>query len=193
MNFKQFIQNLYSRCFGLLRSPMDEWTRIKEEQDSIWQIIIKFILPLLMIAALASMVGGYIHREGNGWGSGMLIIAGLRPVLGISVALGICIPAISAMMGTFGGTPQLNTAAKLVFFTFIPVLLSIIILGIWPEVFIVGLFSLYSYYIIYFGTQVLADIPAERQSNFSMLAATMILVVYLIINFILTSFFGAIH
>ena len=193
MNFKLFIWNLIFRCLGIIGSPKEEWKKIKEEDDSIWQMITRFLLPLLFILALASMIGGYFRREESAWTSGLLIIAGLQPLLSISVSLLISTVAINAMIVTFRGTQNVNLAFRLVFFSFIPVILVSIILGVWSELYITGLFSLYSFYIMIFGVRILTDLPHDRESNFSTLASTVILVVYLIANFILSSFFGAIH
>jgi len=193
MNFRVFIQNLYLRCLGIIWSPKEEWTRIKEENESIWQMLVSFMLPLLIISAITSMIGGYIHRGDTGWNSGLLVIYGAIPVLSISLTIALSIPAINAMTGSFGGTPNFNQSSQLVIFSFLPVILVIIILGLSPEIYLIGLFALYSYFIMFIGTQVLPDIPPERQSNFSTLSSTMMLVIYLIINFILSAFFGAIH
>lgn len=193
MNFKLFIWNLFSRCLGIIGSPKEEWIKIKEEDDSIWQMITRFLLPLLFISALASMIGSYFHRDESAWTSGLLIIAGLRPLLSISVSLLISTVAINAMIVTFRGTQNVNLAFRLVFFSFIPVILVSIILGVWSELYITGLFSLYSFYIMFLGVRILTDLPHERESNFSTLSSTVILVVYLIANFILSSFFGAIQ
>ena len=193
MNFKLFIQNLYSRCLGILRSPEDEWVKIKDEEDSNWFILLRFILPLMLITVITSMIGGYIHSGGRIWVTGVLFISGLRPILSISLSIIISVPVINLMLGTYGDKPGPNRAAKLVLFTFIPIILVIIVLGLWPEMYFLGLFSLYSFYLMYFGTKVMTQIPAERQSNFSNLSSMMILVIYLIVNFVLSSFFGAIH
>ena len=177
----------------MIWSPKEEWTRIKEENESIGQILVSFMLPLLLISAVTSMIGGYIHRGDTAWNSGLLIIFGIRPVLSISLSIALSIPAINAMIGTFGGTSGFNQTSQLVIFSFLPVILVTIILGLTPEIYLVGLFALYSYYIMFIGTQILPDIPPERQSNFSTLSSTVMLALFLILNFIISSFFGAIH
>lgn len=101
--------------------------------------------------------------------------------------------AINAMIKTFGGTPNVTQAAKLVVYSFVPGILVAIIFGMIPWFYILGLFFLYSFYIFFQGTPLMLDIPHERQSNFSTLSSTTILVIYLVISFILSSFFGAIE
>lgn len=193
MKFKLFIQNWYFRCLGIIGSPKGEWIKIKEENNSIFQLLINMAFPLLLIVGFATSLGTFIHREGNSLGPALLIIAGVMPILSISLSLGICILAIKAMLRTFGGFSDFDISTKLVLFTFIPVILVTIVLNLAPEVYLAGLFSLYSFYILHFGTQVLSGVPAERQSNFSTLSSMIILAVYLLVNYILSAIFSAIQ
>ena len=193
MNFKLFIKNLFPRCTGIIVSPKEEWIYIKEEKSSFLQLITGFLLPLLLLVAVASVLGSYIPMFGKVLAPEILVVSALKPVLSILLSAVISILAINAMIGTFGGTPDVNRASKLVMYSFVPGILVTIIVGMAPWFYILGLFFLYSFYIFFLGTPVLLDIPAERQSNFSTLSSTTILVIYLMISFILSSFFGAIQ
>jgi len=193
MNFNLFIKNLFSRCVGIIGSPKEEWIKIKAEDDSIFQLITNFLLPLLLLTVLASMIGSYIQMIGSVFAPDVMVTSGLRPFLSISLSVLISILAINAMIKTFGGTPDINQSSKLVVYSFVPGILVAIIFGMAPWFYILGLFFLYSFYIFFHGTPVLSDIPTERQSNFSTLSSTTILIIYLIVNYILSSFFGAIQ
>lgn len=193
MNFNLFIKNLFSRCIGIIVTPKMEWIKIKEEDSSIFQLITGFLLPLLLLAVFASMIGSYIQMVGTGFVPDVLVTSGLRPFLSISLSIVISILAVNALIGTFGGTPNVNQASKLVVYSFVPGILVAIIFGMAPWFYILGLFFLYSFYIFYLGTPVLLNIPTERQSNFSTLSSTTILIIYLMVSFILSSFFGAIQ
>jgi hypothetical protein len=193
MNFNLFIKNLFTRCIGIIKSPKDEWIRIKEEDGSFFQLIVNFLLPLLLLTAVASMTGSYFQLAGSESAVNIVVVSGLRPFLSILISVSLSILAINAMISTFGGTPDLNIAAKLVIYSFVPGIVVAIIFGMAPWFYILGLFYLYSFYIFFLGTPVLLNIPTERQSNFSTLSSTTILVIYLIVSFILFSFFGAIQ
>jgi Yip1 domain len=195
MNFNIFIKNLFSRCIGIIASPKAEWIKIKEENDSIFQLLTNFLLPMLLITIVASIIGSYFQMivAGEEFVSYVLIIAGLKPVLSILISIFISILAINAMIRTFGGTSDANLAAKLVVYSFVPGILVEIIFGVTTWFYILGLFFLYSFYLFFQGTPVLLDIPTERQSNFSTLSSATILVIYLMVGFILSSFFGAIQ
>ncbi|HZK96308.1 MAG TPA: Yip1 family protein [Prolixibacteraceae bacterium] len=193
MNFNLLIKNLFSRCFGIIVSPKLEWIKIKEEEGSIYQLIANFLFPLLILTAIASMIGSYFQMIGNGFAWDIIIISGLRSLLSILISILMSILAINAMIKTFGGTPNVTEASKLVVYSFVPGILVAIIFGMIPWFYILGLFFLYSFYIFFHGTPLMLDIPQERQSNFSTLSSTTILVIYLMISFVLSSFFGAIE
>ncbi len=192
MNFNLFIKNFFSRCIGIIVSPKLEWIKVKEEDGSFFQLIANFLFPLLILTAIASMIGSYFQMAGNGFATNILIISGLSPFLSILISILMSILAINSMIRTFGGTPNVNQAAKLVVYSFVPGILVAIIFGMIPWFYILGLFFLYSFYIFFHGTPVMLNIPQERQSNFSTLSSVTILIIYLMISFILSSFFGAI-
>jgi len=193
MNINQFIKNLFSRCIGIIASPKEEWIKIKEEDGSFFQLMVNFLFPLLILTAVAAMIGSYFQMAGNGFSWDIIIVSGLRSVLSILISILMSILAINAMIKTFGGTPNLTQASMLVVYSFVPGILVAIIFGMIPWFYILGLFFLYSFYIFFHGTPVMLNIPTERQSNFSTLSSSTILIIYLMISFILSSFFGAIQ
>lgn len=193
MNFNQFIKNLFSRCTGIIASPKMEWNKINEEEGSAFQLAVYFLFPLLILTAIAAMIGSYFQMSRNTFAREIVLVAGLRSFLSILISIIISVLAINSMIRTFGGTPNINQAAKLVVYSFVPGILVAIIFGMFPWFYILGLFFLYSFYIFFQGTPVMLDIPPERQSNFSTLSSTTILIIYLMISFILSSFFGAIQ
>ena len=193
MNFNQFIKHLFSRCTGIIASPKVEWHKIKEEEGSFFPLAVYFLFPLLILTSIASMVGSYLQMSGSGFARDIIIVAGLSSFLSFLISILVSILAVNAMIRTFGGTPNINQAAKLVVYSFVPGILVAIILGMIPWFYILGLFFLYSFYIFFQGTPVMLDIPPERQSNFSTLSSATILAIYLMISFILSSFFGAIQ
>ncbi len=193
MNINLFIKNLFSRCIGIIASPKEEWIKIKEEDGSFFQLMANFLFPLLILTTVAAMIGSYFQMAGNTFSWDIIIVSGLRSVLSILISVLMSILAINAMIKTFGGTPNLTQASKLVVYSFVPGILVAIIFGMIPWFYILGLFFLYSFFIFFQGTPVMLNIPPERQSNFSTLSSSTILIIYLMISFILSSFFGAIQ
>jgi len=150
------------------------------------------LLPLLVLTAVASVIGSYLQMVGNGFASDILVISGLLSFFSILISVLLSILAVNSMIRTFGGTPNLMQASKLVVYSFVPGILVVIIFVLIPWLYILGLFFLYSFVIFFQGTPVLLNISRQRQSNFSILSSAMILIIYLVIRFILSSFFGTI-
>jgi len=192
MNLNQFVKNIYSRCIGIIASPKEEWIKIKSEDASFFQLITNFLLPLLILTAGASVIGSYFQMVGSGFAFDILVIAGLLSFFSILISVLLSILAVNSMIRTFGGTPNLMQASKLVVYSFVPGILVVIIFVLIPWLYILGLFFLYSFVIFFQGTPVLLNISRQRQSNFSILSSAMILIIYLVIRFILSSFFGTI-
>jgi len=192
MNLNQFVKNIYSRCIGIIASPKEEWIKIKSEDASFFQLITNFLLPLLILTAGASVIGSYFQMVGSGFAFDILVIAGLLSFFSILISVLLSILAVNSMIRTFGGTPNLMQASKLVVYSFVPGILVVIISVLIPWLYILGLFFLYSFVIFFQGTPVLLNISRQRQSNFSILSSAMILIIYLVISFILSSFFGTI-
>ena len=192
MKFNIFFKNLFSRCIGIILSPKKEWTLIKEEDDSFLDLMMSFLFPLLVLIIASSMIGSYILMIGKEFTMEDLLSSALRQLSSILLSIVISIFAVNGMIGTFKGTPKLKNAAKLVIYSYVPGILVAVVLGIAPWFYILGLLFLYSFYIFFQGTPVMLDIPVERQSNFSTLSSTTMLVVYLMINLILSRVFDAI-
>lgn len=192
MKFNIFFKKLFSRCVAIIYSPKKEWTLIKEEDDSFLDLMTRFLFPLLVLMIASSMIGSYILMIGKEFAMDVLLSSALRQLSSILLSIVISIFAVNGMIGTFKGTPKLKNAAKLVIYSYVPGILVAVVLGIAPWFYILGLLFLYSFFIFFQGTPVMLDIPVERQSNFSTLSSTTMLVVYLMINLILSRVFDAI-
>lgn len=177
---------------GVIFSPKKEWPLINEDDESLLNLIMRFLFPLLFLLVISSMIGSYILMIGKVFALDVLLSSALLQLVSILLSIFINIFIINGMIGTFKGTSSLKNAAKLVIYSYVPGILVAIILGIAPWFYILGLLYLYSFYIFFQGTPVMLDIPDERQSNFSTLSSTMMLVVYLMINLILSRAFDAI-
>lgn len=193
MNFNPFVKNLFTKSVRIVRSPKEEWLSIKTDQQTIFQLFTTFLLPLLLLTSVAAITGSYFQTDAHPITLSKLIVSGLKPFLSLLISIFLSILAVNAMIRTYGGNQDLNLAAKIVIYSYIPGIVATIIVGLFPVLYLSGLFFLYSFYIFFQGTPILLDIPYERRSNFSALSSTTILVSYLIVSSILYAFFGAVQ
>jgi hypothetical protein len=188
MNF-DFIKEIFNRCIEIIAHPKEEWKRIKDEDLSLFQLFRDFLFPLITVSIITSMIGGMLRMSGVGFNSQVLLIEGLQEFLSLTISFSINILIINELMKTYGGVKNINMAANLVIYSSVPIILVSILLGLSTWLYIIGLFSLFVFYIFYHGTPVMLDLPEERQSNFSILSAMTILIIYLLISFIISTAF----
>jgi hypothetical protein len=188
MNFN-FIKEIFNRCIEIIAHPKEEWKRIKDEDLSLFQLFRDFLFPLITVSIITSMIGGMLRMSGVGFNSQVLLIEGLQEFLSLTISVSISILIVNEMMKTYGGVKNINIAANLVIYSSVPIFLVSILLGLSTWLYIIGLFSLFVFYIFYQGTPVMLDLPEERQSNFSILSAMSILIIYLLVSFIVSTAF----
>jgi hypothetical protein len=192
MDLVGFLQNLYSRCFGLIRSPKKEWYRINEEQLTVGQLIFNYVFPLVLIVVVASMVGDYLNRDVASWTSQFFGVAAVRSFLIFAISFGASITALDALIRFYVGYPDVNLASKLVFFSFVPIMLSAIACSFMPDLLLAKLLSLYGAYLMFYGAQLVPGIPSNDRPIFRMASVILILAIYFPVNFVLSAFLGAI-
>lgn len=192
MDLVEFLQNLFSRCFGLIRSPKKEWYRINEEQLTVGQLIFNYVFPLVLIVVVASMAGDYLNRDAASWTSQFFGVAAVRSFLIFAISLGASITAIDALIKFYVGYPDVNLASKLVFFSFVPIMLSAIACSFIPDLLLAKLLSLYGAYLMFYGAQLVPGISSNDRPVFRIVSAILILAIYFLVNFILSAFLGAI-
>lgn len=191
MKFSSGIKNFFSSSVELIYSPEKGWERVNHEAHSFGRVFAQFLLPWLLLITMASMIGSYLQTIDKGFFPDVMIFNGTKTLLGVILSLGISLLVVNALIGTYKGTPNLSHATLLVFYSCVPFFMSTVIIELIPWLYILGLFSLYSFYIFIKGTPVILDIPVEKQSNFSTLSVSAILVVYLMTNVVVNQFFKA--
>jgi len=188
MNFN-FIKEIINRCIEIIAHPKEEWKKIKDEDLSIFHLFRDFLLPLIAISVVTSMIGESLRMSEVGFDSQVLLIEGMREFLSLTISFTISILIVNELIKTYGGVKNINIAANLVIFSSVPIILVSILLGLSSSLYIFGLFSLFVFYILFHGTPVMLDLPEERQSNFSILSAMTILIIYLLVSFIISTAF----
>jgi hypothetical protein len=193
MNLKQFVIRLYLRTTGIVRSPHDEWIRIKNADYTIWHMILFYILPLSFITILLSCTGSYLHPHEHFDLPRFLLISALRPMLVIGTTLVVAFKIMGYIFLAFKNSPKSKTIATLLFFAFTPVYAAMALITLLPSYLLAVLPLLYTFFIMRKGVDVLTNIPVDRKTEFSNLCSLVVLTIFLALNLILSSFFGAIH
>ncbi|NLC48870.1 MAG: YIP1 family protein [Bacteroidales bacterium] len=180
---KQFIVN-----------PKLEWEVAKQDSDSAQQHVMKYVLPLALISAVAIFIGvgligyrvlGYrVQSVSGGLAQAIMSLA--------SILIGVYLSGfvIHKLAPTFNTTVSLDKAVKLVGFSYTAILLAGILNIFPPLAFFTFLGGLYSLYILYIGFKPMTNVSEEKSTSYFIVSLLVIVAVYVIIGIILAGIIG---
>jgi hypothetical protein len=182
--------NLINRARNMLLTPKTEWVVIAGEKPDANQIILNYVTPLVIAAAIAAFIGyGFIGV--NVWGlriasiSWGLYYAILQLVLGIA-SVYITAFVVDALAPSFESEKDFGRSMKLVAYGSTPSLIASLF-AIFPPV--AGIISIigagYSIYLWYLGLGPIKKTIEDKKAIYLVIIFVILLVVYLVIGFII--------
>jgi hypothetical protein len=184
------LNRLINRVKNILLTPKTEWPVIEQEQSTVQQLYLEYILILAAIPAVATLIG-FSSK------TGMISMLGAKVTYGFSYAISAAISSfiISCLMvfvmahiidflaPNFGGTKNFAQAFKLATYSYTAswvggIFLIIILLS--P---VMLLFALYGIYLLYLGLPVLMKCPTDKATSFT----AVILVCGIVLGFVLSN------
>ncbi|MBS0319880.1 MAG: YIP1 family protein [Proteobacteria bacterium] len=177
---------ILARVKAILLSPKTEWPVIAAESRTSGQIIGGYVVPLVILSALASFIGlaligttvfGVTVRTPIGAGIVQMIMTIVLTVIGLYIDAMI----INALAPTFGGQKDSLRALKVAAYSFtaawVASLFSII-----PMLGILGIIgALYSLYLMYLGLPVLMRSPADKAFGYTAVVVICTIVLYMLV------------
>lgn len=174
--------------------PKFAWEKHKTDTTSAQDHLLKYVLPLALIPAIATFIGvGLIGTSLYGerilsleYGLTQAIVSLLSALIGVWFSGFV----IHKLAPTFNTTVSLDNAVRMVGFAYTPVwvagVLNIIpVLGI--LIFIAGIYSLY---VLYLGFEPVTKVPEDKKLGYFIVSLITIVVVSAIVGFILGRIFG---
>lgn len=188
------MDKIISTAKQFILSPKSEWEVVKSDKDTAHQHVMKYVLPLALISAVAIFVGvgligyrvlGYrIQSVSGGLAQAIMSLASIL----ISVYLSGFV--IHKLAPTFDTTVSLDKAVKLVGFSYTAILLAGILNIFPPLAFLTFLGGLYSLYILYIGFKPMTNVSDEKSTSYFIVSLLVIVGVYVIIGMILAGIIG---
>ena len=174
--------NIIERVKKIILKPKDEWVIIDQETTSVQELVTRYLMPLALIAAIASFVGyGFIAKHGFGIGVKFGIIYFVVYLGGALISAWI----IDSLASSFGSTKDFRKAMQLVIYSYTPMMVAAVIL-IFPSLgWIMMLAGLYSLYILYLGFKPLMKTPDDKIAVYFIVSLVVIIVVYLVLSQVL--------
>jgi hypothetical protein len=183
--------DIVARVQGIILKPKEEWPKIKEESQSVSQMLTSYVMVLAAIPAVAQFIGYGIvgHRVPfYGWyrlGIGTALVRGILSYVLTVASIYVLHLIINALAPTFSSKQNPENAMKLAAYSMTPGLVAAV-LGIIPMLYIlVWIANLYGIYILYLGLDAgIMETPKEKIVSY--------LVVVIIITFVILGVVGAI-
>ena len=183
---------IIKRATNIIVKPADEWQVIKNEASDKKQVIMNYALPVIAVVAIASLIGGFIFtRFSVSYQVLSALIAFIVPFAGMYISAIV----INELAPSFGSKKDINAAFKLVIYSFTASFLASIVTGLIPPLFFVGIFGLYSIYLLWLGITPMMETPEDKKVGYVIVSALIIIVIniliWFILNMILTTFYVA--
>lgn len=175
-------KSIVSRAKAIVLSPKREWEGIKTEDESNANIILRYALPFLILAAIAKFIGYYRSYLSINY---IISSSILELVIGI-VALVISAIVINQLANSFGSKPNLNSAFKLVVYSYTPTFLASIIANVSIYLAWVGLLGLYSVYIFWSGISTMMETPEDKKIGYVVVSALIIIIISIVLATFIT-------
>ena len=188
--------NLQTRVVNILTKPKEEWPVIAAEQTSVTALYTGYIMPLAAIPAVCMFLGFSVlgaampFLRALGFGPAYwLMHAIVSYVLGL-VGVYLTALVIERLAPSFQSEPSFLQALKLVAYA----LTAIWVAGVFsliPPLAVLGMLAgLYGIYLFYLGVTPLMKTPQEKVIPYMVVAAIVIIVVYVVVNWITSRFTG---
>lgn len=179
--------NLIERVKNILLTPKTEWDVINGETATTQSLLMGYVLPLSIVAAVGSLLKGFLFA--GTVGLKFFIISAIIAFIASVVAFFVTVIIVDMLAPSFGSEKNMGKSAQLVAYSgtpsyigallsFIPVIGWLIALAAWA----------YGVYLMYLGIGPLKKTPEDKKVVYMIVAFLIMIVLY----FILVAILGAI-
>ncbi len=179
--------SLYKHIKGLFSKPSEAWQEIREQKSSVAGLFAGFVLPLLILGAIAIFIGyGFtgidsfmLKIKGVKWG----IWFGLRYLISGVAGFFVSLMVIDVLAPLFNSEKNIQQSASLVAYASTPSWLAALVL-VYPVLGILGLVGLYGVYLFYTGLPVMKKTPDDKRIVYMLLCSLIVIILSWIMQFI---------
>ncbi len=175
--------NIIERAQKIILKPKEEWSVIDQETTPVQELVTRYLMPLALIAAIASFIGyGFIAKfHGFGLGIKFGIVNFIVYVAGALISAWI----IDSLAPSFGSIKDFRKAMQLVTYSYTPMMVAAVIM-IFPSLsWIMMLAGLYSLYLLYIGFKPMMKTPDDKVAIYFIVSLVVMVVVFLVLSQVL--------
>lgn len=172
MNLANQLIKIFQESSRFLLNPKKHWERVKEDKDLIEDGIRKFFVLGLVLLVLASVLGDFLFESQYGFILKTTIIKLVRKILLLALALLAGNMLLYELSRIFRIPVGFETSRKIVTYSMLPLVAVTIVTSLFPFLDVIGIVSIYSFYLVYSALNTLFDVKLEN--NLSYIASLLI-------------------
>ncbi|HEY0116370.1 MAG TPA: Yip1 family protein [Allosphingosinicella sp.] len=182
--------NLVQRAINILTNPKAEWPRIDAEPATAGGLMTGYALPLALIPAVITVIGGLLFTGMMGPFAGagivyLLVLAVLGLVLGLAILYVMSLIA-DALAPNFGGVKNPIGALKLLVYSGTAVWVASIFSIIPVLGWLIALLGyVYAAYLIYLGSIAVMKVPQSSAAGYTAVVILIWIVLGVVVSFII--------
>ncbi len=175
------VNKIFERVKQIIVDPKTEWIKIKTEITPPKDILLQYVVPFLVLAAITRLLGYLVFSEFQYISVALKysIISLISPLIGIIISSYV----IYYLAEQFQSKKDLANSFQLVAYASTPSLLAAVITNLAPLYLSwVGLFGLYSLYLFWIGLPVMLETPEEKKVPYVIVSVLVIIVINIVLG-----------
>jgi hypothetical protein len=180
--------NIIDRVKNILITPQKEWQVINSEPGNPAGITTTYLLPLILIGAVAAFIGfgligvgvGFFKIAGAGWGIKMALGYAIRTIISVFILAFI----IDALATNFASEKNFNKSFQVAAYSATAGLVGGIFLIVPALAILAMLASLYGLYLLYVGLPILKKTPADKAVTYFVVVLVAAIIIGVILNYL---------
>lgn len=172
------ISNIINNTKQLLLNPKKFWQEKKEGFDTQKSLLIGYLLPFILLVALAVFLGDLFRR--SDFILEIPLLNALQIIVLFTLQYFISVFLTNELIKTFGGEKNINISRNLVAYSMSPLLIIFTVTSIIPFLGILNILGFYGFYIFWIGVQETLVFPENKKSSYTLIT--------IVVNFFVFSF-----
>ncbi len=171
-----------NRSINIMVNPKTEWEHIANENFPIRSITLNFVLPYLIMDFISSMLGCVLFSSKNMiYPLKFAFVQSVTSFLVYIIILYIT-PVFIQLIGiSFNIQINRENAFKLIAYSFTPVFIIGIIVGLIPALGVIDIVGLYAFYIMWHGYDMMLNIT-DKKTFFYIISVLIIIAEYILLG-----------
>lgn len=186
------IQKLIKRTQNIITEPKREFIRISKEQNNMLTLAIEFVLPFMLVYAVAAYFGTILFTQATfSIGAGIIFKSILLNVLVLGIGIYVSSLVINEMLPLFQLKKDITKVFSLVIYSLTPVYIALIASGMFPNLsMFINLIGFYALILLWISTAIILGMTKEHRQIFVPVISIALVLIFLFIRIILGAIFS---